>query len=104
MAPHLQPGTLTVTNSTFSGNYQLLLRGRIANFGTLIVTTARSKPIAQVMGRIANFGTLTVTNRTFSSFAKSARGSTTTTSNADGGQQHVPRNHAHTTAAQSSTN
>jgi hypothetical protein len=61
-------GTLTVTNSTFSGNDCRLARGicasGIGNEGTLTVTNSTFP--GNGVTAIANFGTLTVTNSTFS--------------------------------------
>jgi fibronectin-binding autotransporter adhesin len=60
-------GTLTVANSTFSGN-SATLGGGILNSGTLTVvnSTFSSNSAADSGGGIANAGTLTVANSTFS--------------------------------------
>jgi CSLREA domain-containing protein len=61
-------GTLTVTNSTFSGNSVDFTGGGIENGGALtIINSTFSGNSARVdTGGIFNFGTLTVTNSTFS--------------------------------------
>jgi CSLREA domain-containing protein len=60
-------GTLTVTNSTISGNSALIAGGGINNFGLLTVTNSTiSGNKAAGGGGIRNFGTLTVTNSTIS--------------------------------------
>ncbi|MCS6909984.1 MAG: right-handed parallel beta-helix repeat-containing protein, partial [Anaerolineales bacterium] len=61
-------GTLTVTNSTFSGNSATAWGGGILNKGTLMVTSSTfSENSASFGGSIYNDGgTLTVTNSTFS--------------------------------------
>ena len=59
-------GTLTVTNSIFSGN-DAAEGGGIANGGTLTVTNSTfSNNNAAGGAGISNFGTLTITNSTFS--------------------------------------
>jgi hypothetical protein len=60
-------GTLTITNSTLSGNSATIDGGGIENDGTLTVTgTTLSGNVANLGGGISNFGTLTVTNSTLS--------------------------------------
>ena len=60
-------GTLTVTNSTISGNSVSDYGGGINNLGTLTVTNSTiSGNSAGAGGGIENGGTLTVTNSTFS--------------------------------------
>jgi CSLREA domain-containing protein len=58
-------GTLTVTNSTFSGN-SAPTGGGIDNAGTLTVTNSTFSGNRGIAGCIYNSGTLTVTNSTFS--------------------------------------
>ena len=60
-------GTLTVTNSTFSGNSAQFVGGGIFSFGTLTVTnsTFAGNSAQLVGGGIFSYGTLTVTNSTF---------------------------------------
>lgn len=63
-------GTLTVTNSTFSGNNagNVGVGGAIWNSGTLTVTSSTfTSNRAVAGGAISNSGTLTVTNSTFAS-------------------------------------
>ena len=62
------PGTLTVTNSIFSGNLANVDGGGIYNTGTLTVTnsTFSGNWTERYGGGIANYGVLTVTNSTFS--------------------------------------
>lgn len=84
-------GTLTVTNSTFSGNTATVTGGGIYNAGTLTVanSTFSGNSSEQDGGGVANFGTLTVTNSSFSGNTASvfgggietARGSRTTVTN-----------------------
>ena len=68
----LNYGTLTVTNSTFSGNSAYYFGGGgIFNFGMLTVTNSTfssNRALANLGGGIANYigATLTVTNSTFS--------------------------------------
>jgi hypothetical protein len=61
-------GTMTVTNSTFSGNSASFgYGGAIGNSGTLTVTNSTfSGNSGYIAGGIGNLGTLTVTNSTFS--------------------------------------
>ncbi len=61
-------GTLTVANSTFSGNSPALYGGGIYNTGTLTITnsTFSQNTAALYGGGIYNSGTLTVTNSAFS--------------------------------------
>jgi hypothetical protein len=60
-------GTLTVTNSTISGNSAIMIGGGIHNEGTLTVTNSTiSGNDALSGGGIHNEGTLTVTNSTIS--------------------------------------
>src|SRR5262249_20648231 len=60
-------GTLSVTNSTFNGNFALAGRGGIENQGILEVANSTfSGNSAQAGGGIDNKGSLTVTNSTFS--------------------------------------
>jgi predicted outer membrane repeat protein len=67
-------GTMTVTNTTFSGNSAPGSGGGIANDGTLTVTnsTFSGNTVIHDGGGIENDGTLTVTNSTF--FGNSAGG------------------------------
>ncbi len=58
-------GTLTVSNSTFSGNSAASIGGGISNDGTLTVSNSTlSGNSATVGGGILNVGTLTVSNST----------------------------------------
>ena len=60
-------GTLTVNNSTFSGNSALGLGGAIRNYGTLIVNNSTfSGNSGYGSGAISNPGTATIQNSTFS--------------------------------------
>src|SRR5256714_7352730 len=65
-------GTLTLMNSTISGN----TGGGIANFGTLSLTdtTVSNNTTASDGGGIANFGTLSLTNSTISNNVASGNG------------------------------
>ncbi|MBK9208823.1 MAG: S-layer homology domain-containing protein [Anaerolineales bacterium] len=67
----LNNGTLTVTNSTLSGNSSTLGGGGISNYGTLTVTNSTLSGNSAtsgggIGGGILNGGTLTVTNSTLS--------------------------------------
>jgi CSLREA domain-containing protein len=60
-------GTLTVKNSTFTGNQAVAAGGSIYNVGTLTVENSTfSGNSADYGGGISNFNTLTISNSTFS--------------------------------------
>ncbi|MCO5195749.1 MAG: right-handed parallel beta-helix repeat-containing protein, partial [Anaerolineae bacterium] len=68
-------GTLTVTDSIFSGNSATYWGGGILNDGTLTVTTSTfSGNTANYGGGILNFDTLTVTTSTFSGNSATTNG------------------------------
>jgi len=77
-------GSLTITNSTLSGNQAVDLGGTIFNRGTLsaVGTTFGGNQAPDDGGAIRNFGTVSVTNSTFSSNQGDSRGGAITS---DGG-------------------